>query len=94
MPNSPFLLDLIAEALSFEGHTFTSIEGTMTLEQRESAMANFSTTEGQDSCRFILCSLRACGTGINLTAGNHVFMVGQDKTNHNDSCPGASSMPN
>jgi SNF2 family DNA or RNA helicase len=57
--------------------TFVRIDGSMTPQERIEAMERFD-TEGCDTPRtprFILCSLHACGTGINLTRGNVVFMM-------------------
>jgi SWI/SNF-related matrix-associated actin-dependent regulator of chromatin subfamily A3 len=59
------------------GHTYTRIDGTMSMQERINAMEAFD-SERCDSMRtprFILCSLHACGTGINLTRGNVVFMM-------------------
>lgn len=41
------------------------------------AMEKFETEacDTMDTPRIVLCSLRACGTGINLTRGNVVFMM-------------------
>lgn len=62
------VLDLIAVEFRRLGHTFTRIDGTMNVHERIDAMEAFD-TEGCFSMReprFILCSLHACGTGINL----------------------------
>jgi len=71
------VLDIIAVEFRSLGHTFTRIDGTMDAAARYEAMEDFD-TEGCDDMttpRFILCSLHACGTGINLTRGNVVFML-------------------
>jgi SNF2 family DNA or RNA helicase len=67
-------LDVIQNALEAHGHTFTRIDGTMKPLERIEAMEDFSMDE-EDSPRFILCSLHACGVGINLTRGNVVFVL-------------------
>jgi SNF2 family DNA or RNA helicase len=67
-------LDVIQNALETHGHTYTRIDGTMRPIDRIAAMEDFSMDE-EDSPRFILCSLHACGVGINLTRGNVVFVL-------------------
>ena len=67
-------LDQIAIALSEEGHSFVRIHGSMPLKKRMDSVESFN-SEWNDSPRIILCSLHAAGTGINLTRGNHVFMM-------------------
>ena len=46
-------------------------------DHRTQAMEIFDTkgTTSMDTPRFMLCSLMACGTGINLTRANVVFMM-------------------
>jgi SWI/SNF-related matrix-associated actin-dependent regulator of chromatin subfamily A3 len=65
-------LDEIQTCLQVNGHTFTRIDGSMSAPRRIEAMRAFSDDNGP---RLILCSLKACGTGINLTRANHVFMM-------------------
>jgi hypothetical protein len=70
-------LNIIQAELRLLGHTYTRIDGTMSADERIDAMEKFD-SEGCDSMRtprFILCSLHACGTGINLTRGNVVLMM-------------------
>jgi SNF2 family DNA or RNA helicase len=59
------------------GHAFTRIDGSMNPQERIDAMEAFETERCDTMAhpRFILCSLHACGTGINLTRGNVVFML-------------------
>ena len=66
-------LDLIEEALKGEGHSFTRLDGSMAAHKRVEAIKRFSTEEATP--RFILCSLHAAGTGLNLTRGSVAFMV-------------------
>jgi SNF2 family DNA or RNA helicase len=77
-----FLSDIVEKALLSANHTFTRIDGSMNWEQREEAMTKFSTErcDSFETPRFILFSLMACGTGITLTRGNHVFMVRVEPT--------------
>ncbi|CAB9512414.1 regulator of chromatin subfamily A member 3-like 1 [Seminavis robusta] len=67
-------LDLIEVALNSTGHEheFVRIDGSMTTAQRTNSMDRLTNDEG---CRFILCSLKAAGVGINLTRANVVFMM-------------------
>jgi SWI/SNF-related matrix-associated actin-dependent regulator of chromatin subfamily A3 len=65
-------LDIIGKTLTSNGISFVRIDGRMNVGQRMKAMAEFCAEEGP---RFILCSLHAAGTGINLTRGNLVFMM-------------------
>jgi hypothetical protein len=70
-------LDIIQEELLDAGYFVTRIDGSMNTAERIRAMEDLS-TEGVDSeetPRFILCSLHACGTGITLTRANWVFMM-------------------
>jgi SNF2 family DNA or RNA helicase len=70
-------LDIIQDELESVGHTFTRIDSSMNAGARIDAMLKFD-TESCDSMktpRFVLCSLLACGTGINLTRGSCLFMM-------------------
>ncbi|VEU36620.1 unnamed protein product [Pseudo-nitzschia multistriata] len=67
-------LDLISQALQEEGHTFVRMDGSMNTTKRMAAVRAFSSDE-KDGPRFILCSLHAAGTGINLTRGSKAFMM-------------------
>ncbi len=82
MPLSPLpltvqftkFLDLIEKALKEKGIRFTRIDGSKSAPERIRAMSQFG-SDAPDTPRFILCSLHAAGTGINLTRGNHIFMM-------------------
>ena len=71
------VLDFIEFEFRELGHTYTRIDGSMSAQERYDAMEAFD----DDGCyhpskpRFVLCSLHACGTGINLTRGNVVFLL-------------------
>jgi len=67
-------LDLIQKEMKDAGHTFVRIDGSVPAQKRSNCVHNFN-SEAADSPRFILCSLLASGTGINLTRGNHAFMM-------------------
>lgn len=66
-------LDLIGKALADAGHSFVRIDGSVPAKKRIVYIHAFNKEE--DTPRFILCSLLAAGTGINLTRGNHAFMM-------------------
>jgi SWI/SNF-related matrix-associated actin-dependent regulator of chromatin subfamily A3 len=70
-------LDIIQDQLDEAKHTWTRIDGSMSRQARGEAMAKFDTkgTDSSDTPRFMLCSLKACGVGINLTRANHVFLM-------------------
>lgn len=48
------------------------IDGSKSRAKRAQAMKEFGADDGP---RLFLCSLHAAGTGINLTRGNHVFLM-------------------
>jgi hypothetical protein len=56
------------------GHSFVRIDGSVCAANRISAISRFN-SDAADAPRFILCSLLASGTGINLTRGNWCFMM-------------------
>lgn len=60
-------LDIAATELTKEGHNFVRIDGSASQEARTKAMKALNE---DPSIRFILCSLRAAGCGINLTRAN------------------------
>jgi SNF2 family DNA or RNA helicase len=70
-------LNIIQDELKQLGYTYTRIDGSMSADARIDAMEKFDSEgcDSQQTPRFILCSLHACGTGINLTRGNVVFMM-------------------
>jgi len=67
-------LDIIGKALADVGLSFTRIDGSMRAPDRIEAMKQFN-SDAFGSPQFILCSLLAAGTGINLTRGNHTFLM-------------------
>lgn len=66
-------LDLIGNEFNERGITHTRLDGKMTTAEREAAMTSFGQEEINP--RFILCSLKAAGSGINLTRGSVCFLV-------------------
>jgi SNF2 family DNA or RNA helicase len=66
-------LDEIQKFLDEHHYTYTRIDGSRTATQRIAAMKEFGRDDGGPM--FMLCSLHAAGTGLNLTRGNHIFMM-------------------
>ncbi|PMB70570.1 putative SWI/SNF-related matrix-associated actin-dependent regulator of chromatin subfamily A member 3-like 1 [Beauveria bassiana] len=65
-------LDLIELALKSAGISFTRLDGTMSRASRTTAMDKF---REDDSVHVILVSIMAGGLGLNLTAGNSVYVM-------------------
>ena len=65
-------LDRIETFLESKGCSFARIDGKKTATQRIAAMKAFGQDEGGPD--FMLCSLHAAGTGINLTRANHIMV--------------------
>lgn len=65
------MLDLLEHALEGEGIVFCRVDGTMTLKAREKALRNFR----EGNAIVILLSLKACGTGLDLTEANNVYLM-------------------
>ena len=66
-------LDEIEGLLDERGETHVRIDGSRSSAQRIECLGRFSKDSGGP--RFMLCSLHAAGTGINLTRANHVFLM-------------------
>jgi len=67
-------LDVIGDAMKQAGHSFVRIDGSVSATKRISAISSLN-SDAPNSPRFILCSLLASGTGINLTRANWCFMM-------------------
>lgn len=65
-------LDLIEVALKANGITFTRLDGSMTRTARTAAMDSF---REDNNVHVILVSITAGGLGLNLTAGNNVYVM-------------------
>lgn len=65
-------LDLIELALNTAGITFTRLDGSMTRPSRTAAMDAF---REDNRVHVILVSIMAGGLGLNLTAGNNVYVM-------------------
>ena len=66
-------LDEIERFLDSHNLSYTRIDGKRTAIQRIDAVTEFGKDDGGPM--LMLCSLHAAGTGLNLTRGNHVFMM-------------------
>jgi SNF2 family DNA or RNA helicase len=71
-------LDVIGDAMKTAGHSFVRIDGSVSASNRITAISKFNGDDAE-APRFILCSLMAAGTGINLTRANWAFMVRSDQ---------------
>jgi superfamily II DNA or RNA helicase len=66
------LLDLIEPHLKESGIAFTRLDGSTSTDDRAKAVQTF---QGEGGPPVMLLSLKAGGTGLNLTAADHVFLV-------------------
>lgn len=68
------MLILLEEPLRAAGFHFLRIDGSMTMKKRGEVMKEFGSYE-PNSPTVLLASLKAAGTGINLTAASRVYLV-------------------
>ncbi|GGF38576.1 hypothetical protein GCM10011339_28970 [Echinicola rosea] len=66
------MLKLIGKALEKEGICYSYLDGQTSEASRKKAVQQF---QEDDSVRVFLLSLKAGGSGLNLTAGDYVFLV-------------------
>jgi superfamily II DNA or RNA helicase len=66
------LLDLIEPHLEKSGIAFVRLDGSTSADDRAKAVGTF---QGEGGPPVMLLSLKAGGTGLNLTAADHVFLV-------------------
>jgi SNF2 family DNA or RNA helicase len=66
------MLDLLEVALRRGGFVWRRLDGTMTLGQRERAIADF---EARADVTCLIVSLKAAALGLNLTVANHVVLT-------------------
>ncbi|WP_430814892.1 SNF2-related protein [Carboxylicivirga sp. RSCT41] len=66
------MLGLIKDELTRRSIEFEYLDGKSTTKQREKSVNNFQTN---DELRVFLISLKAGGTGLNLTAADYVYIV-------------------
>lgn len=68
------MLLLLEEPLKASGFKVLRLDGTMTAKRRANVIEQFSDT-GPDAPTVLLASLKASGTGINLTAASTVYLL-------------------
>jgi SNF2 family DNA or RNA helicase len=66
------MLTLIKDELNKRGIAYEYLDGKSSTTQRESSVENF---QNNDDLRVFLISLKAGGTGLNLTAADYVYIV-------------------
>lgn len=66
------MLQLVSKALQQEEVTHTYLDGQMKQKDRQAAVEKF---QEEDGIRVFLISLRAGGTGLNLTAADYVYIL-------------------
>lgn len=70
--SSTAMLKLIAQRIDNYHIGYTYLDGKMNQEKRQSAVETF---QKDDTCRVFLISLKAGGTGLNLTAADYVYIL-------------------
>lgn len=66
------MLKLVAQRIEKHDIGYTYLDGRMNQEQRQAAVKRF---QSDDMCRVFLISLKAGGTGLNLTAADYVYIL-------------------
>ncbi len=66
------MLQLAAERIKDRGIEYAYLDGKMSQDKRQNAVQTFQESE---SCRIFLISLKAGGTGLNLTAADYVYIL-------------------
>lgn len=66
------VLDLIQSELKSQQWPFVRLDGQMNHDARVHAQQSFA---GHPHIQVMLCSLKAAGTGLNLTAADHVLLI-------------------
>lgn len=66
------MLDLLEAPLNEAGIEFRRLDGTMSIPQREEAIADFKTRPG---VLVLIVSLKAAALGLNLVVANHVVLM-------------------
>ena len=67
-------INILESRLVAAGKKTCRIDGSMKAQDRIQTMIDFQSNDA-GSPRIIFCSLHACGVGINLTRGNHIFLM-------------------
>lgn len=65
-------MDILQEAAEAEGYLCARIDGSCNQKKRGREINKFQTDV---NTTVIFCSVKACGTGLTLTAANHVFLT-------------------
>ncbi|GMH00503.1 hypothetical protein Nepgr_002342 [Nepenthes gracilis] len=76
------LLDIIEEYLQWKRLVYRRIDGTTSLEDRESAIVDFNSPESD--CFIFLLSIRAAGRGLNLQSADTVVIYDPDPNPKNE----------
>ena len=66
------MLNLVKEELNLRNITYEYLDGKNSGKQRKESVANF---QSNDNVRVFLISLKAGGTGLNLTAADYVYLL-------------------
>ncbi len=66
------MLKLVAQRIENKGIAYAYLDGKMNQDQRQNAVERF---QNEDECRVFLISLKAGGTGLNLTAADYVYIL-------------------
>jgi len=62
----------VAQRIENKGIAYVYLDGKMNQDQRQNAVERF---QNEDECRVFLISLKAGGTGLNLTAADYVYIL-------------------
>ncbi|EPS69442.1 hypothetical protein M569_05321, partial [Genlisea aurea] len=76
------LLDIVEEYLHWRRFVFRRIDGTTSLEDRESAIMDFNSPDSD--CFIFLLSIRAAGRGLNLQSADTVIIYDPDPNPKNE----------
>ncbi|RRT56960.1 hypothetical protein B296_00047547 [Ensete ventricosum] len=76
------LLDILEEYLHWRRLVYRRIDGTTTLEDRESAIVDFNSPDSD--CFIFLLSIRAAGRGLNLQTADTVVIYDPDPNPQNE----------
>lgn len=68
------MLILLEEPLKAAGFKILRLDGSMNAKRRAQVIEEFGVT-GQDGATILLASLKASGTGINLTAASRIYLL-------------------
>jgi len=66
------MLKLVAQRVKNKGIAYAYLDGKINQDQRQNVVERF---QNEDECRVFLISLKAGGTGLNLTAADYVYIL-------------------